>query len=64
DTERVLRERLPRRYWLEINPLLVTFGQTVCRPVRPRCEVCPVERWCARVGVREKAPGRPRLTSA
>ena len=64
DTERVLRERLPRRYWLEINPLLVTFGQTVCRPVTPHCEVCPVERWCARVGVREKAPGRRRLTSA
>jgi endonuclease-3 len=64
DTERVLRERLPRRYWLEINPLLVTFGQTVCRPVTPHCERCPVERWCARVGVREEAPGRRRLTSA
>lgn len=52
ETERALREKLPRRYWLEINELLVTLGQTRCRPVRPRCEVCPVERWCGRVGVR------------
>lgn len=64
DTERVLRERLPRRYWLEMNPLLVAFGQTVCRPVGPRCEACPVEQWCARIGVRRSALGRRRVTSA
>lgn len=63
ETEAVLRKRLPRRYWLEINPLLVTFGQTLCRPVRPRCSTCPVERWCPRVGVGDGARRRP-LTSA
>ena len=57
DTERALRDVLPRRYWIEINGLLVAFGQTVCRPVRPRCDVCPVERWCARVGVRTRQRG-------
>jgi len=51
ETERVLREVLPRRYWLEINGLLVTLGQTICRPVRPRCDACPIDRWCARIGV-------------
>jgi endonuclease-3 len=52
ETERALREKLPRRYWLEFNGLLVALGQTTCRPVRPRCQACPVERWCARVAVR------------
>lgn len=56
ETEQRLREILPRRYWIEINGLLVAFGQTVCRPTHPRCSVCPVEALCARVGVRTRPP--------
>ncbi len=56
ETESVLRERLPRRYWLDVNRLLVTFGQTLCRPVRPRCTICPVKRWCPRIAVGDAAP--------
>ncbi len=50
-TEIALREKLPKRYWMEINDLLVSFGQTVCRPVSPKCSVCPIEAWCPRIGV-------------
>jgi endonuclease-3 len=58
ETERRLREVLPRRYWIELNGLLVAFGQTVCRPTHPRCGDCAVVAWCARVGVAERAPAR------
>lgn len=51
ETEAALRGRLPRRYWIEVNELLVRFGQQVCTPLSPRCSTCPVARWCARVGV-------------
>jgi endonuclease-3 len=51
ETEAALRARLPRRYWIELNDLLVTFGQNVCTPVSPRCSACPVRPCCARVGV-------------
>jgi endonuclease-3 len=51
ETEMALRRKLPRRHWIEINDLLVAFGQTICRPVSPRCSECPVTRYCARVGV-------------
>ena len=51
ETERALREKLPRRYWREINPLLVAFGRTICRPVSPLCSRCPVEDRCGKVGV-------------
>jgi endonuclease-3 len=51
ETEMALRRQLPRRHWLEINELLVALGQTICRPVSPRCSVCPVTFYCARVGV-------------
>ena len=51
ETEIALRARLPRRYWIGYNDLLVTFGQNVCLPVSPRCSACPVGAWCPRVGV-------------
>ncbi|HEX7125806.1 MAG TPA: endonuclease III [Thermodesulfobacteriota bacterium] len=51
ETEKALRAKLPRPYWIEINRLLVQFGQGICRPISPRCSTCPVARWCRRVGV-------------
>ncbi len=50
-TEVALRARLPRRFWIGYNDLLVTFGQNVCTPVSPRCSTCPVRDLCRRVGV-------------
>ncbi len=51
ETEMVLREKLPRRYWIELNDLLVAFGQNLCTPTSPHCSICPVEKYCERVGV-------------
>src|SRR5262249_46498334 len=50
-TEMALREVLPRRHWLEYNPLLVAFGQTLCHPTSPWCSRCPIEHRCPRLGV-------------
>lgn len=52
DTETALRRRLPRRYWIGYNDLLVAFGQNVCQPVSPHCSVCPLLAGCPRIGVR------------
>jgi endonuclease-3 len=51
ETETALRERLPRRHWIEYNDLLVTFGQHVCTPLSPWCSRCPLATSCARYGV-------------
>ncbi|PYM13084.1 MAG: endonuclease III [Candidatus Rokuibacteriota bacterium] len=51
ETEMALRARLPRRYWIGYNDLLVTFGQNLCTPISPKCSVCPVRALCRRVGV-------------
>lgn len=51
-TEEMLRSKLPRRYWITFNDLLVPFGQNLCRPISPYCSQCPVARYCAKVGVR------------
>ncbi len=50
-TEMALRAKLPRRYWIQYNDLLVAFGQTLCRPTSPWCSRCPVEKFCAKQGV-------------
>ena len=50
-TELALRKKLPRRHWIELNDLLVTFGQNVCQPISPRCSTCPVRALCPRIGV-------------
>ena len=46
-----LERVLPRRWWVDINRLLVPFGKHVCTGVRPRCSTCPVLDMCRRVGV-------------
>ncbi len=51
ETEFALREKLPKEYWIRYNDLLVSFGQHLCKPVSPHCSVCPVARFCDRVGV-------------
>lgn len=51
DTERVLREILPRRFWIPVNETLVRHGQQVCKPVSPICSACPVAANCPRIGV-------------
>ncbi len=51
ESETALRQRLPRRYWIGYNDLLVAFGQNICQPVSPRCSTCPLDNACPRVGV-------------
>ena len=46
ETEMELRRILPVRYWKTWNSHLVSFGQTRCGPVRPKCEGCPISRFC------------------
>ncbi len=50
-TERALQGVLPRQWWIQVNELLVRFGQAICTPLAPRCSTCPLRRTCPRVGV-------------
>ncbi len=51
DTEMSLRKKLPRRYWLTFNDLLVTYGQNLCKPISPFCSRCKIAEYCKRAGV-------------
>ncbi len=51
ETMRELEQKLPKRYWIEINALLVPFGKHICTGTAPRCSECPLLDMCARIGV-------------
>ena len=46
ETEMALRKILPVKYWKTWNSHLVSFGQTRCDPVRPKCDGCPIAAYC------------------
>jgi endonuclease-3 len=58
-TEQALYERVAAPWWPYLNLYLVTWGQNVCRPTRPRCGECDVRERCPRIGV--TTVGMPRL---
>ena len=49
ETEFALREKLPKKYWIEINSLMVTHGQNCCKPQKPHCSECPIEEYCMKI---------------
>ncbi len=51
DTEQALQTMLPQDLWIDINDLLVTFGQHCCHPTSPRCTGCPLDDLCPRRGI-------------
>ena len=52
-TEFALRKKLPPKYWLVINSLLVAFGQGICKPVSPLCSKCSIEKFCGKIDVKK-----------
>lgn len=49
ETEMALREKLPQKYWIKINHLLVTHGQNTCKPSKPLCQICTIEPYCQKI---------------
>jgi endonuclease-3 len=46
ETELALMEKIPKKYWLEINDTFVMYGQNICKPVSPMCGVCKIKKLC------------------
>jgi endonuclease-3 len=50
-TRAALESKLPEKYWVEINALLVPFGKNICTPIGPKCSICPLLDMCEQRGV-------------
>ncbi len=49
ETEFALRKKLPVKHWIDINTLLVTHGQNICKPQSPKCNNCPINQYCKKL---------------
>ena len=45
-SEFALMDIVPKEEWINVNRLLVGHGQTLCKPINPKCEECPVSKYC------------------
>lgn len=46
ETEFALMEKIPKKYWLQINDTFVMYGQNICKPISPMCNVCQIKKEC------------------
>ncbi len=46
ETEFELMKKIPKRYWLKINDIFVMYGQNICKPISPMCDVCQIRKEC------------------
>lgn len=52
ESEKALMKIMPRRFWIPLNELLVSYGQEICTSVSPKCSLCPENGRCPKVGVK------------
>lgn len=45
-TEEELIKIIDRKYWLSLNNTFVRYGQNICLPIRPKCEICSLKEVC------------------
>jgi endonuclease-3 len=50
-TLKELEDLVQKKYWIDINRLLMPFGKHICILRLPHCSTCPVPQWCLRIGV-------------
>ena len=46
ETENVLQKSIDKKYWIGVNETFVTFGQNICLPIKPKCNVCRLTKMC------------------
>jgi endonuclease-3 len=56
NTRKQLQDWLPKELWQEVNILLVGFGQTICTPINPKCDLCLNNNICPMIGKQVDKP--------
>ncbi|MFX1479931.1 MAG: endonuclease III domain-containing protein [Promethearchaeota archaeon] len=54
ETEKALKNIIPKDLWLKINRIFVRFGQQICLPNHPKCDECPLKTSCPKDFTMEK----------
>ena len=46
ETEQELMKKIKKKYWIDINDTFVMYGQNICKPISPMCDVCKIKKRC------------------
>ena len=46
ETEQELMKTIQKKYWIDINDTFVMYGQNICKPISPMCDVCKIKKMC------------------
>ena len=46
ETEQKLMKKIQKKYWIDINDTFVMYGQNICKPISPMCDVCKIKKMC------------------
>ncbi len=46
ETEQELMKKIQKKYWIDINDTFVMYGQNICKPISPMCNVCKIKKSC------------------
>lgn len=62
DTQKQLEEWLPKKWWRQVNVILVGFGQERCKAINPKCGDCLIVDLCP-YGKTSKKKAKPKKRS-
>ena len=46
ETEQELIKKIKKKFWIDINDTFVMYGQNICKPISPMCDVCQIKKNC------------------
>ena len=46
ETEQELMKKIKKEYWIDINDTFVMYGQNICKPISPMCDICKIKKDC------------------
>ena len=49
--EKDLMEQIPKKEWISFSHRMIRHGRRICTARKPKCEDCPLNAFCPRIGV-------------
>ncbi|MSS85656.1 MAG: DNA lyase [Thaumarchaeota archaeon] len=46
ETEQELMKKIDKKFWIDINDTFVMYGQNICKPISPMCNICKIKKSC------------------
>jgi endonuclease-3 len=52
--EQDLMAAIPKKEWIDFSHRMIYHGRQICAARKPKCELCPMNSFCPRIGVEDR----------